>query len=30
MKAQQRRGFNSDGNLWEAVGSDQEATDTEQ
>jgi len=30
MKAQQRRGLNSNGNLWEAVGSDQEGTDAEQ
>jgi hypothetical protein len=30
MKAQQRRGLNSDGNLWEAVGSAQEGTDAEQ
>jgi len=30
MKAQQRRGLNSNGDLWEAVGSDQEGTDAEQ
>jgi hypothetical protein len=30
MKAQQRRGLNSSRNLREAVGSDREATDTEQ
>jgi hypothetical protein len=30
MKAQQHRGLNSNGNLWEAVGSDQEGTDAEQ
>jgi len=29
VKAQQRRGLNSNGNLWEAVGSDQEGTDAE-
>src|SRR5450631_522701 len=30
MKAQQRRGLNSNGNLWEAVGSDQEGTDAQE
>ena len=30
VKAQQRRGLNSNGNLWEAVGSHQEGTNAEQ
>jgi hypothetical protein len=30
VKAQQRRGLNSNGNLWEAVGSNQEGTNAEQ